>query len=357
MVFQGDEMVFATQATNLFANFQQALLVFTSIVYEALPFILLGALVAGLLEELLPPRLLLRVLPKSRFVGILVGALLGLIFPMCECGIVPVMRRLLRKGLPLSTSTAYLLAGPVINPVVLMSTYVAFSGMEETLDSGGKLAYQMGGPTMMVFRAVLAYGVAVGASLVVDFLWRRYGSEKLLTASAMPDRNLEKTLQGRDLSFKARLDRITATVLHDFVDITTFLVLGSGLAATVRFFLTHETIASWTDSHIVLAISLMMGLAILLCLCSEADAFVAASFVKMAPTAKLAFLVLGPMCDFKLMALYTRVFKPKLIVCIFGTVILLVFLGSLAAHQIWINIAPTLMGDGNFIPPTIQGSK
>lgn len=184
-------MVFATQATNLFANFQQALLVFTSIVYEALPFILLGALVAGLLEELLPPRLLLRVLPKSRFVGILVGALLGLIFPMCECGIVPVMRRLLRKGLPLSTSTAYLLAGPVINPVVLMSTYVAFSGMEETLIPGENWLTKWG-PTMMVFRAVLAYGVAVGASLVVDFLWRRYGSEKLLTASAMPDRNLEK---------------------------------------------------------------------------------------------------------------------------------------------------------------------
>jgi hypothetical protein len=335
----------AAKATNLFASFQQALLIFTSIVYEALPFILLGALVAGLLEELLPPRLLMRVLPRSRFVGILGGALLGLIFPMCECGIVPVMRRLLRKGLPLSTSTAYLLAGPVINPVVLMSTYVAFSGMEETLDAGGKLAYQMGGPAMMITRALLAYLVAVGASLVVDYLWRKYGAEKLLTASALPNPNQAEEDKTRDMSIKSRVNRISGTVLHDFVDITTFLVLGAGLAATVRFFLTHETIAAWTDSNIVLAILLMMGLAILLCLCSEADAFVAASFVKMAPSAKVAFLVLGPMCDFKLMALYTRVFKPRLIIGIFATVIMLVFLGSLLVHQLWTNVAPILMSD------------
>lgn len=346
----------AAKATNLFASFQQALLIFTSIVYEALPFILLGALVAGLLEELLPPRLLMRVLPRSRFVGILGGALLGLIFPMCECGIVPVMRRLLRKGLPLSTSTAYLLAGPVINPVVLMSTYVAFSGMEETLDSGGKLAYQMGGPAMMITRALLAYLVAVGASLMVDYLWRKHGPEKLLTDSALPNPNQVEEDKTRDMTFKSRANRISATVLHDFVDITTFLVLGAGLAATVRFFLSHETIAAWTDSNIVLAILLMMGLAILLCLCSEADAFVAASFVKMAPSAKVAFLVLGPMCDFKLMALYTRVFKPRLIISIFATVILLVFLGSLMVHQVWTNVAPILMSDSTLSLPKNPGS-
>ena len=100
---------------------------FTSILYEALPFIVLGALIAGILEEMLPQKLVAQILPRSRLAAILIGGVLGLIFPMCECGIVPVMRRLLRKGFPLSCCVAYLLAGPIINFVVMGSTFVAFS--------------------------------------------------------------------------------------------------------------------------------------------------------------------------------------------------------------------------------------
>ena len=103
-----------------------------SILLEAMPFIVLGAVVAGLLEELLPQKLITRILPRSRFLSIAIGGLLGLLFPMCECGIIPVMRRLLRKGLPVSCCTAYLLAGPIINVVVMLSTYLAFDGQEKT---------------------------------------------------------------------------------------------------------------------------------------------------------------------------------------------------------------------------------
>src|SRR5438093_13024123 len=110
---------------------------FTSILYEALPFIVLGAVIAGLLEELVPQRLVARIMPRSRFLAILIGGLLGLLFPMCECGIIPVMRRLLRKGLPVSCCTAYLLAGPIINVVVMLSTYVAFEGKEGTTVPAG----------------------------------------------------------------------------------------------------------------------------------------------------------------------------------------------------------------------------
>lgn len=348
-------MLFANTTPDFFGSFQQAILIYISIVYEALPFILLGAVVAGLLEELLPPKLLVRILPRSPFVGILGGGFLGLLFPMCECGIVPIMRRLLRKGLPLSTSTAYLLAGPVLNPVVLMSTYVAFSGMEETLDAGGKLAYQMGGPAMLISRGLLAYLVAILVSVGVEFFFRSQGADNLLKESALPSSAAEQAEASRDMRLPSRLSRISGTILHDFVDITTFLVIGAGLAATVRFFLSHEMISAWTDANIALAILLMMGLAIILCLCSEADAFVAASFVKMAPAAKVAFLVLGPMMDLKLMALYTRVFKPRLIVFIFSLVFLLSFVGSIGVHYLWVRIAPSIMGDAS--APLIQTNQ
>src|SRR6516165_11233295 len=98
-----------------------------------MPFIILGALIAGVLEVLVPQRLVAKLIPRSRVAAILIGGLLGLLFPMCECGIIPVMRRMLRKGVPLSSCVCYMLAGPIINVVVMLSTYVAFSGTDTTV--------------------------------------------------------------------------------------------------------------------------------------------------------------------------------------------------------------------------------
>src|SRR4051794_3443751 len=137
-----------------------------------MPFIVLGAVVAGILEEFLPQELLTKILPKSVLPAVMIGGVLGLVFPMCECGIVVVMRRLLRKGLPLSSCVAYMLAGPILNPVVLFSTWVAFTGF--------KIA-----PEMVAMRAGMGFFVAVVTGLVVQMLWRRHGTN-LLTATAVP---------------------------------------------------------------------------------------------------------------------------------------------------------------------------
>jgi uncharacterized membrane protein YraQ (UPF0718 family) len=312
---------------------------FTAILYEALPFIILGAVIAGVLEELLPQRLLARVLPRSRFLAIALGGLLGLVFPMCECGIIPVMRRLLRKGLPLSCCVAYLLAGPVINVVVILSTFVAFSGMEKTM-VGGKLDYQMGSLWMTGLRAGLAYAVAVITALIVEAVHKRHGN-KLLVPLAMPTTGSDKDdADGPPRTVGQRLSAISETALHDFVDITIFLILGALLSAFTRQVVSQNTIAELSQNHAVLSIALMMGLAVLLCLCSEADAFVAASFVTLRPSAKLAFLVLGPMLDLKLYMMYTRVFRPRLIYTIFISVIVLTFVFSYATHLLWEYYAP-----------------
>jgi uncharacterized membrane protein YraQ (UPF0718 family) len=314
---------------------QNFIVVFRSILWEALPFIVLGALIAGLLEELLPQSAIAAVLPRSRFLAIALGGLLGLAFPMCECGIVPVMRRLLRKGLPLSCCVAYVLAGPIVNVVVLLSTYVAFSGMENSF-AEGKPTYQMGGLWMTGFRAGLGYVVAIVAALFVELLHRKYG-DSLLTPLARPSPLPLADEDGapRRRSLWERINNISETSLHDFVDITVFLILGALLAAGTRQFLTAGAIADISTQHALLVIALMMGLAVVLCLCSEADAFVAASFVTMRPSAKLAFLVLGPMLDFKLFLLYTRVFKPRLIWTIYLAVVTQVFVYSYVVHQVW----------------------
>src|SRR5262249_50788267 len=152
----------------------------------------------------------------------------------------------------------------------------------------------------------------------------------LATPDSKPVDEEEKEEARRPLG--QRLANISETALHDFIDITVFLCLGALLAATVRLWLTHERIEELSHNYAVLTILLMMAVAILLCLCSEADAFVAASFTKMVPAAKLSFLVLGPMLDFKLYFMYTRVFRPRLIWTIILSVVVQVFLYCLLLH-------------------------
>src|SRR5262249_3728211 len=152
------------------------------------------------------------------------------------------MRRLLRKGLPLSCCIAYLLAGPIVNVVVLMSTYAAFSGMENVFE-GGEPSYQMGGWWMLGFRAGLGYLTAIGTALVVEWQYRKHG-DSLLTPLARPSNQPvvdEETIERRTLW--QRVNNISETALHDFVDITVFLILGALLAATTRLFFTTDQIS------------------------------------------------------------------------------------------------------------------
>lgn len=299
------------------------ILVFTSIVWEAFPFIILGAVIAGFLEEFVPQRWLARIIPRNRLLGALLGALLGLVFPMCECGIIPVMRRLLRKGLPLSTCIAYLLAGPIINPVVILSTFTAFKGREETLSK--QTPQPLDAVWMVTLRIGLAYLVAVVTALLVERRHQQYG-DSLLTPLARPPAGSTGDEEANRPSLLQRISNVSETAIHDFVDILVFLILGGLLAAFVRQMLTDQDIASFSGNYPALANIAMMILAVVLCLCSEADAFVAASFLTLPSAAKLAFLVLGPMLDLKLYLMYTRVFRPRLIWTIIPAVVIQVFL-------------------------------
>jgi len=320
------------------------IIIFTGILYEALPFIVLGAIIAGILEEMVPQKLVTRIIPRKRFLAIAIGGLLGILFPMCECGIIPVMRRLLRKGVPLSCCVCYMLAGPIINVVVMLSTYVAFWGMDTLADPSGRPTYQLGGLGMMSMRMGLGFLVAFGTSVIVEWQYRKHGN-KLLAPLAMPglETDDDNGEDRRGKPFVQRLGSIAETALHDFVDITVYLILGALLAALSRQWLPHEQVERWSSTQPVLSILVMMGLAIVLCLCSEADAFVAASFISLRPASKLAFLVLGPMLDFKLYFMYTRVFRPRLIWTIIVSVVLQVLFYALVFHFIWENYGPLIV--------------
>ena len=312
---------------------EDLILIFSSIIWEAMPFIVLGVVLAGILEEFVPQQAITKVIPKNKFLAIAIGGLLGLVFPMCECGIVVVMKRLLRKGLPLGVCVSYLLAGPIVNVVVMLSTYVAFN----TSVNGDNSTVIFGGPlNVVLLRCGLGFLVAFNVGILVDRMEARYGLANLVAPSVLRGLNAKLEVIEESTgpkSWVGHLRNISETALYDFVDIMAFLILGAFLASAGRLWIQNSNIETWFQDSPALSIVIMMALAIAFCICSEADAFIAANFpLYWPPASKIAFLVLGPMFDFKLFLMYTRVFRQKLIYTIFAAVCVQVFVFAMALH-------------------------
>ena len=277
---------------------------FLSVVLEGVPFILAGVVLSGLIDAFLPPRGLARLLPRHPAGGILLGGALGAILPMCECGIVVVIRRLLQKGLPLSSAMAYMLAAPVVNPIVAVSTYAAFRGQ---------------GPLeMMLCRIALSFAVAVVIASIVHFLRRAWVLRPDLVAAPLIDDHPD-VRSGKEKSAAA-----VRAATGDFLDVTVFFVLGAAVATLFNTSVNQQVIMPLADDR-ALAVGSMMALAALLSLCSTSDAFVAATFTAFPSAAKLAFMSFGPVVDLKLVFIYGLVFRKRFIGFLVAALILLIF--------------------------------
>ncbi len=316
-----------TDTTQIFIS------VAIAIVLEAAPFLLLGSFVSAIAGETSLGQRLARVSPRSRGGGILMGLLAGLALPTCECGVVPVARRLLRQGLPSHTVMAYMLAAPVVNPVVLLSTWVAFQV------DWASLAARVG----VVAAAAATVGWAVAGTASTALL--RGGNAVPVGLPRMDE--VRDHVHGPDCgcghdhgadgrSLPLRLARGTAL---EFLDMAKFLILGALAAAAVKTFVPSSLITP-VQSSLPLSVATMMGLAVLLSVCSEADAFVAVSFTGFPWASQMAFVTLGPMVDLKLLAMFYGVFHHRLATTLAVVPTLLVFvlcvaLGLLAGGGSW----------------------
>jgi uncharacterized membrane protein YraQ (UPF0718 family) len=261
---------------------QNFFLVFESLLIEAIPFILLGALVSASIEVFVPKMVFERLTRLPRPLQLPVSGLAGAAFPVCECGSVPVARRLLVKGLSPSAAVTFMLAAPVLNPIVIASTAVAYRGRDIFLP-------------MVLGRA----GLGLVAAMAVGWVVSDRSAHTLLRRQA-EDRSDPHEHGSKSGAFFGHLSR-------DFVFMARFLVVGAAVAALLQTFVPQDIIATVADTP-VLNLLAMMSLAFVLSLCSESDAFVAASFVQFGVGAQLAFLVFGPMVDTKLGILYSATF-------------------------------------------------
>jgi uncharacterized membrane protein YraQ (UPF0718 family) len=253
--------------------------IFVAIAVQAMPFLVLGVSISAAIAALVPADFLPRVLPERPVVAVPVAAVAGVALPGCECGSVPIARRLMSHGVAPAAALTFLLSAPAINPIVLVATAVAFPGNPEVVAAR--------------FLASLL------AATVVGLVWSRIGGTDLL-----------RRIRRRHSHEGPASAVFVATAQHDLLQAGGFLIIGAATAATLQTAVPRDVLDSVAGNDL-LAVLALAGLAVVMAICSEADAFIAASLTQFSLTARLAFMVVGPMVDVKLIALQAGTFGGR----------------------------------------------
>lgn len=287
---------------------------FLGIFIEALPFLLIGSVVSGLIEVFVSQAAMLRLLPGNPVLASVAGVFLGFLFPVCECGVVPVTRRLYSKGLPISVGVVFLLASPVMNPIVLVSTWTAFGW-------GPVLA----GRYLLTAAVALAVGLVFARAIRPnELLQPRALSTLTVLASEIFPAGAGR-LQGLSRALRLGGD--------EFFDMARYLVIGTLLAAAMQTLVPQDLLTALGRDPSVSVLAMQI-LAYVLSVCSTVDAFLALAFAGTFTTGGiLAFLTFGPMVDVKSTLMFLGVFRAK-------TVIYLILLPAFMtmAVCIWLNL-------------------
>ena len=311
---------------------------FLSILLEGLPFILLGSLVSGIIDAWLPSHVMDRLLPKRGLTALLVSGLLGILFPVCECAIVPVIRRLVQKGLPLGCAVTYMLASPIVNPITAFSTWAAFQ------PASGDLSTASVHPVVMTgCRLLCGYAVAVVAGMVMS----RIPVGAMLKAAVMARISQPAAAGSTPLPRRPAGEGLVhafITAQRDFLDVLLYFLIGIAIACIMQTQIFYRPelqhgIQNLAGNHL-LAAPVLMFMAFVLSLCSTTDAFIIAPELIFQPAAKLAFLVFGPMLDLKLLFLYSTLFKPRTVLLLSIGLFIAVYVCSFAMEPILTPVKP-----------------
>jgi uncharacterized membrane protein YraQ (UPF0718 family) len=293
-----------------FSTVQNFSTIFISIILEAMPFILLGAFVSALIQVFVSEQLIEKIIPKNRFMAFFGAALIGIIFPVCECAIVPISRRLMKKGVPIGVAVTFMLAVPIVNPITLLSTYYAFYDK----------------PSIVILRGGLGMLIAIIVGYLVDYV----GNGKSMPIKQNNYESDSACYCGCDNqgALNHNHSKVRSVLEHtnkELLDISKYLIFGAILSAVFQTTVSKGYFAS-IGQDMYYSIFAMMTFAFILSICSEADAFIARTFLgQFTIGSVVAFLLLGPMIDIKNTIMLIGNFKLKLVIELIIYIVLIVF--------------------------------
>lgn len=291
----------------------QMSVIFLSIVIEALPFVLLGCLVSGALQVFLTPERVTKILPKNKLASIAMGCGLGVFFPSCECGIVPIVNQFVKKDVPVHTAFAFMLTAPIVNPIVIFSTFIAFG-------NSAKFAFLRVVGSLIVAMVVgvwLAYFNQQGVLKQQSMSLMQKGTPNGHHHHHGHD---HAPVEGKGQQIKALLQHS----LDEFFDTGRYLIIGGLIASAMQTYLPTGLMLTLGSTKL-LAVFVMLLLALTLSLCSEADAFIGSSLLSLFGAGPVVgFLVFGPMVDIKNLLMMKRYFTGRFIASLVGLVAVVV---------------------------------
>ncbi|MBF0990337.1 MAG: permease [Clostridiales bacterium] len=313
---------------------------FTTIMLEAIPFLLLGALISAIIEEFVSEERISKMIPKNRVLGSLVGIFLGLFIPACDCAVIPIAMRLKKKKVPTNVIVSFMLASPIISPVVLLSTFFAFGETEKMLLFGLEM------PKLFVYRTIFGILVALVVGIVLDIVCKdlvlkeegsvvnheyhchhHHEHEHIHTCHHHHE-GCSCSTHEKETGPIGRVKNIINIMYGDFMGIISYMAVGAILAATMQILLPISNIGGIVQNKYI-STFIMMLLAFALSLCSTSDAFIARTFMNsLSKNSILAFILLGPMIDIKNTIVLNKSFNKKFVIVLIGTIFLTVYLIS-----------------------------
>nr|WP_253199236.1 permease [Clostridium tagluense] len=314
--------------------------IFLSIIFEGIPFILIGALASSIIQIFVSEEAIAKIIPKNKFVGVLIASLVGLVFPVCECAIVPITRRLLKKGVPLSIAVTFMLSVPIMNPVVLLSTHYAFMGM----------SYMVIARAMFGMIGAITIGVLIGVlhkdSPFKPQVVKKPKGKSHKAGCGCAHHTLQNLKHNHDNcscghshnNSKAgnvvirNIEEIISHTSAELYDIGRFFIMGVFLSTCMQVFIPKTYILS-IGGGVLSSIIVMMVLAFVLSVCSETDAFIARGFLGQFTSGSiLGFLILGPMLDIKNTIMLCGSFKLNFVAKLIFLIITICFILAVIAN-------------------------
>lgn len=268
-------------------------IIFISIILEAIPFFILGVLLSSLIQEFVSEDTLKRLIPKNPFLGSIVGILIGFFIPTCDCAVIPVAKRLIKKNVPLNVCISFMLASPIVNPVSILSTIYAFRKVM---------------PQMIFYRIGFGILAAFLAGILISFISKK----RNIVINGDADNNF-CSCGGEYQNSDSHFWNIIWNSKEEFLGIMKYLIIGT-LITTIMQFIINTTSLNLIVNNKIIQIIVMMLFAYIISLCSTADAFVGRTFLNQVSNSSiLAFLLLGPMIDLKNTLVLSDNFEKKFV--------------------------------------------